>query len=101
MVEVSGDAAVCTSGTYQRGAHLLDPVTGAPAIRTVSATVVGPDLALADALATGLAVGGDEALGAIDGVEGYEGWLIRPDGSDVATGGWQLAAAVAVAAAAA
>ncbi len=98
VVEVSGDAAVCTSGTYQCGAHLLDPSTGAPAVRTVSATVVGPDVALADALATGLAVGGDEALGAIDRVEGYEGWLIRPDGSDAATGGWQLAAAVPVAA---
>jgi thiamine biosynthesis lipoprotein len=98
VVEVSGDAAVCTSGTYERGAHLLDPTTGAPAVRTVSATVVGPDPALADALATGLAVGGDDALGAIDRLEGYEGWLIRPDGSDAATAGWQLASAVQAAA---
>jgi thiamine biosynthesis lipoprotein len=98
VVDVSGDAAVCTSGTYERGAHLLDPTTGAPAARTVSATVIGPDPGLADALATGLAVGGDDALGAIDRLEGYEGWLIRPDGSDAATAGWALASPVRVAA---
>jgi thiamine biosynthesis lipoprotein len=90
VVEVSGAGAVCTSGTYERGAHLLDPTTGAPADRTVSATVVGPDPGLADALATALAVGGDDALEAIDRLEGYEGWFIRPDGSHAATGGWQF-----------
>jgi thiamine biosynthesis lipoprotein len=98
VVEVYGEAAVCTPGTDERGAHLLDPFTGAPAVRTVSATVVGPDPALADALATGLAVGGDDALGAIGRLDGYEGWLIRPDGSDAATAGWQLAPAARAAA---
>jgi thiamine biosynthesis lipoprotein len=98
VVEVSGDTAVCTSGTYQRGAHLLQPASRVPAVRTVSATVVGPDPALADALATGLAVGGDEALDAIDRLEAYEGWLIRPDGSEVATAGWHCEPVVRAAA---
>jgi thiamine biosynthesis lipoprotein len=92
VVEVDGAGAVCTSGTYERGAHLLDPRTGAPSNRTVSATVTGPDLAVADALATGLAAGGDEALGAIEALDGYEGWIIRPDGSDAATPGFAFAA---------
>jgi FAD:protein FMN transferase len=91
VVEVGGGGAVCTSGTYARGAHLFDPTTGASARRTVSATVTGPSLPLADALATAVAVGADEALAAVDDLDGYEGWLIRPDGSDAVTDGWRFA----------
>jgi len=85
VVEVG--AAVATSGPYERGAHLIDPATGRPASRAASATVTGPSLALADALATGVAVGGDEALAVVAGLDGYAGYLIRPDGSEADTGG--------------
>jgi len=85
VVEI--DAAVATSGPYERGAHLIDPATGRPAGRAASATVTGPSLALADALATGVAVGGDEALAVVAGLDGYAGYLIRPDGSEADTGG--------------
>lgn len=77
--------AVATSASYERGCHLVDPATGAPASRAVSATVTGPSLAVADALATALAVGGDEALAAIGAVDGYAGYLIRPDGTEANT----------------
>jgi thiamine biosynthesis lipoprotein len=88
VVEVeAGVAAVATSGPYERGAHLIDPATGRPASRAASATVTGPRLALADALATGLAVGGDEALAVLAGLPGYAGYLIRPDGTETDTGG--------------
>ena len=80
-------AAVATSGPYERGAHLIDPGTGQPASRAASATVTGPSLALADALATGVAVGGDEALAVVAGLDGYAAYLIRPDGSETDTGG--------------
>lgn len=43
------DLAVATSGTYERGHHVVDPRTGAPARGLVSVTVVGRDLADADA----------------------------------------------------
>jgi thiamine biosynthesis lipoprotein len=79
-------ASIATSGTYERGAHLIDPATGRPASRAASATVTGPSLALADALATGVAVGGDEALALVAGLPGYAGYLIRPDGSEADTG---------------
>lgn len=52
------DAAVATSGFSQRGEHVLDPRTGGPARGARQATVVGPDGALADALATALMVTG-------------------------------------------
>jgi thiamine biosynthesis lipoprotein len=83
---VETDAAVATSGCYERGAHLTDPRTGQPASRAASATVTGPRLALADALATAVAVGGDEALPAVAGLAGYATYLIRPDGTETDTG---------------
>jgi thiamine biosynthesis lipoprotein len=51
------DAAVCTSGDYERpdgkgGHHLLDPQTGEPAAGIASATVIAPSAMLADALST-------------------------------------------------
>jgi FAD:protein FMN transferase len=85
IVEI--DAAVATSGSYERGPHLIDPGTGLPAARAASATVTGPSLALADAFATGVAVGGDPALALVAALPGYAGYLIRPDGSETDTGG--------------
>ncbi len=91
VVEVHG--AVATSASYERGAHLVDPRTGQPGCRAASATVTGPSLAQADALATGLAVGGDAALEVITGLRGYQAYLIRPDGSESCTPGMRFAGA--------
>jgi len=57
---VPSPGAVATSGTYERGPHIIDPFGGLPRARYRSATVVGTDLAWADALATGLAAAGPE-----------------------------------------
>jgi thiamine biosynthesis lipoprotein len=76
---------VATSGSYERGPHLIDPFTGQPAGRTVSATITGPSLALAEALATATAAGGDDVFGIVAGLDGYAGYLIRPDGSEAHT----------------
>ena len=73
--------AIATSGTYERGAHLVDPHTARPAARAASASVTGPDLGLADALATALAVAGEEGLGFAARLTGYEALLIGFDGS--------------------
>jgi len=90
VVEVHG--AVATSGGYERGAHLVDPHTRLPDCRAASATVTGPSLAMTDALATALAVGGDPALEAVEGLAGYEGYLIRPDGTEACSSGMAFAA---------
>jgi thiamine biosynthesis lipoprotein len=86
IVEV--EAAVATSGPYERGAHLIDPATGSPACRAASATVTGPSLAMADALSTAVAVGADEALALVGAADGYAAYLIRPDGSEANTAGF-------------
>jgi FAD:protein FMN transferase len=83
-------AAAATSGVYERGPHLIDPRTGRPGHRGISATVTGPSLALADALATAVAVGGDDALEAVGALDGYAGYLIRPDGGEAYTGGIEV-----------
>lgn len=80
-------AAIATSGSYERGQHLVSPFTGRPSSQAASATVTGPSLAFADALATALAVGGDAVLAMLAGLDGYDGYLIRPDGSEADTGG--------------
>jgi FAD:protein FMN transferase len=83
-------AAVATSAAYERGAHLHSPLTGRPATGVASATVTGPSLALADALATAVAVGADQALRAVGALDGYEAYLIRADGSEADTGGMEF-----------
>jgi FAD:protein FMN transferase len=79
IVELTG--AIATSGTYERGDHLIDPRSGRPAARAASASVTGPDLGLADALATAVAVAGEPGLALIDKLHGYEALIINSDGS--------------------
>jgi thiamine biosynthesis lipoprotein len=86
VIETRG--AVATSATYERGEHVLDPYTGAAATAALSATVAGPSLALADALATGLLAAGIEGLNCISEAEGYEALLFAPDGERLTTGGF-------------
>ena len=55
------DGAIATSGSYERGAHISDPHNGMIAIGAKSATVVGPDGWLCDAMATAVMVDGTDA----------------------------------------
>jgi thiamine biosynthesis lipoprotein len=79
IVELAG--AIATSGSYERGSHLIDPHLGCPSARAASASVTGPDLGLADALATGLAVAGTPGLAFIEPLENYEALIIGFDGA--------------------
>jgi thiamine biosynthesis lipoprotein len=66
------DGSVATSGDYEKGAHIIDPHTGLIAIGARSASVIGPDGALCDALATALMVDGVDA----------QNWIGRPELAD-------------------
>ncbi len=77
------DGAIATSGTYERGAHIVDPHSGLIAIGAKSATVIGPDGGLADALATALMVSGDDGVNWFgrEELQDYSAWVIdRHDG---------------------
>ncbi|NJC86143.1 FAD:protein FMN transferase [Planosporangium mesophilum] len=90
VLEVT-DHAVATSGGAHRGAHILDPHTGAPARGLRSVTVTGPSLTWADVYATAAVARGPEAVRWLDGLPGYEALLVRDDGTLLATPGWPAA----------
>lgn len=77
----SGVRAVATSGPAERGEHVFDPRTGATATDVLSATVTGPDPALADAFATALVAAGAEAPGLLDELRDgeWDGLLLLGD----------------------
>jgi len=88
---IEADAAVATSGAYERGEHLIDPHNGTAITRAVSATVTGPSLAIADALATALVVAGASEIGFVTALAGYDAYVISPDGSETASSGIRFA----------
>ena len=74
------DLAVATSGTAERGAHLVDPRTGGPALGLASVTVTGPSLTEADVAATAAFVLGDAGLEWLAG-KGLGGIVVGLDGA--------------------
>ena len=83
VIELRG--AVATSGTYERGQHLINPFTRRPVTNVASASVTGPDLGLCDALATALVVGGGEVFDLIEQIPHYEALTIGDRGEQRST----------------
>ena len=74
------DLAIATSGTYERGFHVVDPYRGEPAKELRSVTVVGPDLGRADAYATAALAMGLPGLDWLAKLDGYESGVVTEDG---------------------
>jgi len=86
---VSGtDLAVATSGTAERGGHVLDPYTGRPAEQLLSVTLVGDDLTWVDAYATAALAMGPRCRDWISGLDGIDGLVIDRDGHAWHSAGW-------------
>lgn len=75
-VVLSSGLAVATSGTYEKGEHILDPHTGKPANALLSFTVVGPDILQADIYATAGFAMGASGLEFIGRTNGYQAFAI-------------------------
>jgi thiamine biosynthesis lipoprotein len=83
------DGGVATSGTAERGAHILDPHAGRPAVGLASLTVAGPSLALADAYATAaFAMGPARARDWTESLDGYDAYAITDTGLTWQTSGF-------------
>jgi thiamine biosynthesis lipoprotein len=82
------DLAVATSATYERGAHILDPHTGRPPTGLLSVTVIGPDLATADAYATAAFAMGAGGPAWTATLTGYDALCITTDRRVLATPGF-------------
>lgn len=103
VVPVS-NTCVVTSGDYERffeidGVryhHILDPRTGRPSTGCMSATVVGPDPAVCDGLATALCVmGPEQGLALIERSGDYHAICVGLDGEVRATSGLRAAVVAA------
>ena len=82
------DGAVATSGVAERGAHVLDPFTGKPALDIASVTVVGTELIRTDAYATAALAMGARSRAWLESLDGYEAFAVLPDGRGWWTSGY-------------
>ena len=93
-VLVGTDLAVATSGTYERGLHVIDPFTGSPAEQLASVTVTGPDLGIADAYATAAMAMGTRCIGwlaSVGAAQGLESAVITDSGEAYRSDGLPVA----------
>jgi FAD:protein FMN transferase len=82
------DAAIATSGGYERGGHIRDPRTGRPARGVLSVSVIGPRLATADAYATAAFAMGAAGPAWTTGLDGHDAMTILPGGRVLSTPGF-------------
>ncbi len=73
------NGAMATSGVGEKGSHIKDPFTGLIAIGALSATVVGPDGGMAEALATALVVLGKDGAALFERAEFADYWAFVID----------------------
>jgi FAD:protein FMN transferase len=81
------DLAVATSGSYERGSHVVDPRTGRAPEGVLSVTVLGADLGTADAYATAAFAMGVEGPAWTARLRDYEALTILSDGRVLSTRG--------------
>lgn len=95
------DAALATSGGYRRGvrtqgqwrSHIVDPRTGQPASRVLSASVIGTNSATVDVLATTFCVLDPSESLRLAATAGVQCLLVTADGHEIRTAGWPGGAA--------
>jgi thiamine biosynthesis lipoprotein len=82
VTAVSGaNLAVATSGTAERGAHVVDPHSGRAADHLASITLVGAHLAMVEAYATAALAMGPAAREFVASLEDIATFAVRSDGS--------------------
>lgn len=82
------DFAVASSGTAERGAHIVNPFSGNPAEAVAGVTLIGDRLTEVDAYATAAFAMGHAALSWVESLDGYEALVVAKDGTVLATRGF-------------
>jgi FAD:protein FMN transferase len=80
VVVAGTDLAVATSGTAERGLHVIDPLTGRPAAALASVTLVGPELTLTDSYATAAMAMGLDAPRWLNSLPDHDAYVIDSGG---------------------
>lgn len=79
--KISGqNFAVATSGSYERGHHIVDPKSGNAVTKLLSFTVMGANIIEADILATAGFVLGDFGVNFVAGKRGYAAAAVDKEG---------------------
>jgi thiamine biosynthesis lipoprotein len=91
VVGTSRELAVATSGTAERGTHVIDPHTGQAPNELASITLTGRRLAMTDAYATAAFAMGSAARDWVEQLPEHEAFAVRVDGTTWATTGWRSA----------
>jgi len=81
VVEGFGPLAVATSGTAERGAHIVDPRTGRRPTGLAAVTVIGEDVAVADYLATTCIAMGAGCVDMLRADARHQAVLVAADGA--------------------
>jgi thiamine biosynthesis lipoprotein len=83
------DCGIATSGTYERGQHIYNPITKKIEITDIfSLTVIGPNVYEADKFSTPAFAMGKEGIMFIEKMPGLEGYMIDKDGIATMTTGF-------------
>ncbi len=90
-VVVGTGVAVATSGSAERGAHVVDPHTATAPTALASITLVGRRLAVTDAYATAAFAMGAAARDWVEGLPAHQAFAVCADGTTWTTTGWGTA----------
>jgi FAD:protein FMN transferase len=82
------DGAIATSGTAERGGHVVDPHTGRAATQLASVTLVGRHLTRVDAYATAALAMGPASLAWVTRQDGLAALVVDCAGQVSWTAGW-------------
>lgn len=80
--------AIASSGTYERGAHIVNPKTRKPVRSLLGLTVIGEDIITADVLATAAFASEQNWRSLIHKFVGYEALVVENDGTVQMTDGF-------------
>jgi len=83
------NAAIATSGTAIRGAHIYDPVNNQALSSIVSLSVIAPSIVDADRMATAAFAMSEKGIYFIEKLPGYEAFVIDANGISTQTTGWK------------
>lgn len=88
--------AVATSGTAERGRHIIDPHTGRPAHELAAVTVIGSDITRVDWVATAAFAMGHDSRSWLQGLTDVEALAVTPGGDFWTTDGFDDVARLVV-----
>lgn len=83
------DCGIATSGTYERGQHIYNPINHKYTVSDiVSLTVIGANVFDSDRFATAAFAMGKSGINFIEKIPGLEGYMIDKDGVAIGTSGF-------------